>query len=113
VATHVCPLTRQAEEFTDAVIGFMANLPVVPPAEEAGSGGGSGLAGLMQVRIRLFSCQPGLPSTVQSPRLSQTPLRVWLPSSGCTLRVAVCYSIIQGFKVATVLEHDVSPSHGP
>ena len=41
--------TRQAEEFADAVIGFMGNLPAVPPAEEAGSGGGSGLAGLMQV----------------------------------------------------------------
>ncbi len=52
MSTHVCALTRQAEEFTDAVIGFMANLPAVPPAEEAGSSGGSGLAGLMQVRIR-------------------------------------------------------------
>ena len=45
----VCATTRQAEEFTDAVIGFMGNLPAVPPLEEAGGGGGSGLAGLMQV----------------------------------------------------------------
>lgn len=31
------------------MIGFMANLPAVPPPDELGGGGGSGLAGLMQV----------------------------------------------------------------
>ena len=33
------------------MIGFMANLPLTPPPDEPGTGGGSGLAGLMKVRI--------------------------------------------------------------
>ena len=59
------------------MIGFMGNLPLTPPPDEPGTGGGSGLAGLMKARnLSEPPCHPSSPpelvfADLASPRWSE------------------------------------------